>query len=333
MSKFSQKLNLANFTCRFGEKLVMLDLFDEVVAPAFTDAKQRRTFGDTAFSLLDPSLVKFADGELAFAGRLVKDTIVEREQIMVEGKIKKDYARLESAPTSFFVLLLSNHKLLYVKETKNAPAISQFEATMSLFVGAKYKEWIRGVYDDLDAKGKRETWKKLFERFPPPQLEITPMSTESSVSAYVEKFRTINSVEVRVLATNHELDNSPIFGEMRDIREEIQADQVLLRTHKAGEDGLDKGGVAKLISAQAEEGNAKITLKGKGINGDKLTAMNDSFNVAFEINQLPAAVLSAASRAYEKIKSQIGLGTITVKEAGQTAKKRIAQLVAEREWG
>jgi hypothetical protein len=156
------------------------------------------------------------------------------------------------------------------------------------------------------------------------------MATESSVTAYVEKFGVVNSVEVRLLDTNHELDNSKIFGDMREIKDQINASQILLRTQKSGEVGLNKYNVTKLISAQAEDGNAKITLRGKALNGNKLVAMNDSFNVAIPIEPLSSSVLKAANHVYNKIKDQVALGTITLRNGGKAAKKKVADLIASR---
>lgn len=330
MPTFSPKMSVANFTCLFGDKFVMLDLFDEVIYPAFS-MPRKRVYGDATFSLLDTKLVKFADGELAFIGRLVKDTQIERDQIIVNGQLQKDYAVLPSAPTSFFVLLLSNHKLLYVPEFRGAPTISQFASTLGSFISNAYGEWTRRLYDQAHANGKKLTWKELREQCPPPVLEITQMATESSVSAFVSKFRAINSVEVRVLDTNHELDNSPIFGQMRGIKDKIHADQVVLRTQKSGDVGLDKGAVTALIAHQAEDGNAQITLKGKGVNGDKLLAKNDSFNATFEIQTLPTSVINAAVKVYDKLLNQIGLGTITLRKGDGAAMQKIKGIV-ERYW-
>ncbi len=308
----------------------MLDLFDEVVFPAFTKPR-KRSYSDAEYFLLDTKLVKFSDGEIAFIGRHVKDTQVERDQVMVDGKIKKDYAVMDSAPTAFFALILSNHKLLYVSEGRGAPSMSQFASTMGSFLGSAYNEWSTKIYNDAKLQGKKITWKALREMYPPPALEVTQMATESSVTAFVQKFRTINTVEVRVLNSNHELDNSPIFGEMRDIKDRIHADQVLLKTHKTGEVGLEKGGVTKLISAQAEDGNARITLRGKGINGDVLTATNESFNASFIINALPTEVIPAGDKVYEKLKTQIQMGTIALKSGGDKAAQKIADIV-KRYW-
>lgn len=268
---------------------------------------------------------------MAVVGRIVKNTTLAREQIFQNGKIVQDYAEIASAPTSIFVLILSNHKLLYVRENAGAPSLSTFTSTISLFLGVAYKNWIREIYDKRNAQEKI-TWKDLQKEFPPPVLEITSMATESSVTAYVEKFKTINSVEIRLIDTNHELDNLPIFGEMREIKDEISADDISLRTHKSGDAGLNKGGVAKLVSVPAQEGNSKITIRGKGLGGDRLVANNDSFIVSVPVPGLQIQVGAAADMLVDKMQGQINSGIINVKKGGKVAMEKVAQLISAITW-
>src|SRR5476651_65737 len=138
MSTFSQKLNLANFTCTFGDKFLLLDMFEQIVLPAFQGG-HNRTHGNACYFLLDVKLIKYGDEELVIAGRLIKDTTVERDQFIDGGSLVKDRQVLKSAPSSFFALILSNHKLLYVRENSGAPPISAFEATITKFFNDCYK--------------------------------------------------------------------------------------------------------------------------------------------------------------------------------------------------
>ncbi|MGK7933145.1 MAG: hypothetical protein AB4041_17170 [Microcystaceae cyanobacterium] len=42
-------LEFANFICRFGDNLVLLDLLEEIIIPAFTDEHLQRSYRDTSF--------------------------------------------------------------------------------------------------------------------------------------------------------------------------------------------------------------------------------------------------------------------------------------------
>jgi hypothetical protein len=333
-ASFARNMNLANFTCKFGER-VMLDLFDEVVMPAFEDG-YIRTFSDASYFLIDVGLHRWSkDGlitEMAIAGRIVKNTVLARDQIFKDGKIVKDHAELASAPTAVFVLLLSNHKLLYVRENVGAPSLNTFASTISQFLSQSFRKWIRGVYDSKNHGGRNTTWADLMKEFPPPVLEVTPMATESSVSAYVEKFSVVNAVEIQLIETNHELDNLPIFGEMREIKDKIQADDISLKTHKKGKVGLSKDGVKKLVATPAAEGNSKIVIRGTGIGGDRLVAKNDSFNVAIPVPNMPQEVGPAAGTLLKKLQDQMALGIINLKAGGKVAMDKIAAIAGRREW-
>jgi hypothetical protein len=330
MASFEKKMNLSNFTCKFGSNMVMLDLFHEVILPAFIGDHVRK-FSDASYFFIDVNLRNWQDQEMAIIGRIVKNTTLTREQIFTAGKIVEDHAEIDSAPTSVFVLLLSNHKLLYVRENSGSPSVSTFVSTISLFIGTAYKNWIREIYDERNSSGKI-TWKDLQKEFPPPSLEVTPIATESSVSAYVEKFKTINAVEIRLIETNHELDNLPIFGEMREIKEKISADDISLKSHKSGDVGLNKAGVAKLVSTPAQEGNSKITIRGKGLGGDSLVANNDSFNVSVPIPGLKKGITAAADMLKEKLESQISLGIINVKKGGEISMQKLANIISSISW-
>ena len=331
MPTFTQKLNLANFTCTFGDKFVLLDMFDTIVLPAFQGG-YRRTHGSATYFLLGVTLIKYGENELVLAGRLIKDTKVERDQFVSGGSIVKDRQTLQSAPSSFFALILSNHKLLYVRENQGAPPISAFETTIEHFLNQQYEKWIRGIYDDINENSRKMTWSQIREMYPRANLEILPIGTEESVTAYIQKFRTINMVEVKLSETNHELDNTKLFGDIRALKESVGAENIALKTQKSGEVGLDKGSITKLIAEQAEGGNAKITIRGKSLAGDKMTAQNESFNVALPIKPVPQEVISAATMLREALAFQVKQGFINLAQANSTALNKVKALIGGRQW-
>lgn len=154
------------------------------------------------------------------------------------GELVSDHAEIESAPSCFFVLQLSNHKLFFVRETSHAPFLSTFEATVQAFLSNAYKVFIRDYYDQEKSEDSSFTWDSAFSMYPRPELKITPMATEGSLNHYVRKFQTINTVEIRLLNTNHELDNSPLFGDAREVKDKIGADEIVIRTQKNRGRGL-----------------------------------------------------------------------------------------------
>jgi len=116
--------------------------------------------------------------------------------------------------------------------------LSTFEATVQAFLSNAYKVFIRDYYDQEKSEDSSFTWDSAFSMYPRPELKITPMATEGSLNHYVRKFQTINTVEIRLLNTNHELDNSPLFGDAREVKDKIGADEIVIRTQKNRGRGL-----------------------------------------------------------------------------------------------
>lgn len=327
---YPQKLSIANFVCTFGDTLAMLDLYDEVVEPAFFD-EIKRSFGESTFFLLGVNYVR-VENELYVSGRIVKDTVVKRDQYYEDGEIIADPQQIESSPSSFFSLKLSNHKLYFVRENANAPSIKVFESTMQYFLNRVYDKWIKDLYSETNSERRVITWAKLMEKWPRPNLEVTPLATENSVSAFVEKFRTVNAVEIKLLRTNHELDNSPIFGDMREVGGKIGAETVSIKTQRAGEVGLEKGEVAKLVSGQALDGNAKISITGKSLGGDRMQARNESFSLSVPIKEVSKKVVEATQNLVDAVAGQVAVGLIRLAKGPAKAYAKVAELMGRIDW-
>jgi len=127
----NKKLNFANFVCRFGDQMVLVDQLEEVVIPAFFDDREKTTFKSRVF-LHDVSMIEQADNRHVIAGRIVKDTVLEREKLFDnETKTLKDSARtLRSSPTSFFALVVETHRLIFVPEHRGSPTLKTFQSLM-----------------------------------------------------------------------------------------------------------------------------------------------------------------------------------------------------------
>ena len=76
---YVKKLEFANFTCKFGDRLKLLDLFSEVVFPAFKEGSFTRSLRGTDYFFLDTKLLTVRNHtknteDIVLAGRLVKNT-------------------------------------------------------------------------------------------------------------------------------------------------------------------------------------------------------------------------------------------------------------------
>ncbi|MGR5367346.1 hypothetical protein [Photobacterium damselae] len=86
---FVKRLEFGNYTLKFGEKKVLLDMFDEIVMPSFWEMKYVRKLGDSSeYFFLDTELITLDDNVeepvLGITGRIVKNTKLKRDQIFKE---------------------------------------------------------------------------------------------------------------------------------------------------------------------------------------------------------------------------------------------------------
>ena len=145
-------LSFANVIIKFGDDRYLIDFLEEVVLPAFTDTSLKRTYGDDTeyfFEEVRPMILSRDPPTLAIVGRFIKNTVLHRDQVYVDGTgVVPDPATLESAPSSFFTFIINNHKICFFGETAAAPDQSAFGPTLRAFVKRKYEEFIDRLYDD-----------------------------------------------------------------------------------------------------------------------------------------------------------------------------------------
>ena len=111
-------MEVANFSCKsvLGD-LELLDIFNDYVFPAMSNkevpgSKNSETL---SYKFIDLQFLKI-EKELLLVGRLVKNLNLQRQQILEGDSLVQSYETMESAPSSFFVLILNTHKLLWVRE-------------------------------------------------------------------------------------------------------------------------------------------------------------------------------------------------------------------------
>ena len=148
-------MQYANFVLKFGEQ-ELLDEF-EIVSRAFLHDVRVRSYGKTHFHFLEPKL-KLLDQtdpmSLAIFGRFVKDTVLERDQVLDGGLLRQSHDELRSSPSSYFVLMLASHRLVFLPETRFAPTLAQFAATTRKFLLDAHKDFIRDKFNVAQAAGE-----------------------------------------------------------------------------------------------------------------------------------------------------------------------------------
>jgi len=336
MSK-GNEVEFANFICRFGEEKVLLDLASEIVIPAFLSTDLLREYGDTRYFFFQTKFIELQKGEkpiIAIAGRFVKDTVLEREQIYDEKKgLVPDHESIRSAPSAIFLLILNNHKLVYLHETADAPSLSTFRSTSEKFIRVKHKEYIDKLYKKkseqghLDAKGEKITKRGIIEEFPYPHVEAIPLSSEATLKEFIAQFFVLRSAQVRLVQTNDELDLNGFFMQVRGTMDDIGSKQTTL-THKNPE-GLSKAKAIRQLSTVVKQGNAVVKLSGKDELGDTLNGNNDSFKVRVPMKQVDKEVGKAAVQMYKAFQQLINKGTLQISDISEKAVEK-TKLIRDR---
>lgn len=327
--EFVKKLEFGNYTLKFGDS-VLLDYIDEIVMPSFFEMKYVRKIEDKSdfFFLNTEMVVLDADPEnpvIGIQGRIVKDTLLIREQRFEENKIVPDHHEMESAPSSFFLLILNTHRLILCKEVSGAPTIENFQATSQFCLNQKYNEYIDELFNKAKEikkkkpKTPRVTKKSLRAEIPAPKLRITTLTDTQSLEDFVELFEKINTLSIKLLPTNdEEIDNDDFWSALGDRREDLNSNQASVRFSNP-EEGLNSHAVLEQLNSATGLANSQFNLKGLNDEGDIIKGSNDDFALLCEVDDFPTDTNEAAETSYEKFSELVADGRINLpqKENGR----------------
>lgn len=336
---YQKKLEFGNYTLRFGDQKVLLDLFEEVVMPSFHEMRYVRHLKDKGdYFFLDTKLVVLDDSPeipvLGIAGRIVKNTKLKREQIYrPEGGIIEDRRELETAPSSTFLLILNNHRLILCKEVPGAPTVQNFQSTSQYCLKKHHKEFIEKIYEKEKSKRKenpeldRVTKKSLYAEYPAPALRITPLSDKESLRAFVNRLEHIDKVTIKLLPTNkEEIDNDDFWSDFGRRRDEMNSKIAKVEFANAQE-GLEKNEVYVQASSASNRGNSEIKFKGYDAQGDTIRGSNEDFNLTVELDELPKNVERAAREKYNQFTHLARSNVISVPEVAAAVIDKIKDIL------
>jgi hypothetical protein len=300
-SKHRNTLEFANFICKFGEDINLLDLAEEIVLPAFQDTSFKREYTDTTYFFHDVRVLELQGNDgpvLAVTGRFIKDTIIERNQIFDPAldRLIEDTDSMPSAPSAIFVLILNTHKLIYLRENQGSALLSTFETTCQRFIRDKHESFIRFLQKEMteDSSEERVTLKSLREKYPRPTVEVIPLATQDSLSRFIQRFETLRNVQIKLVRPNDEVDNDGFFVAARKQGNEIKAKQTTI-TYQNPE-GLDKKEALLQLNAVTEQGNSRIDLSGTEEGGLTLKGNNDRFKAKLPFDSSFQAIPEAAQK-------------------------------------
>lgn len=321
---FTKKLEFGNYTLKFGDQKVLLDLFDEVVMPSFHEMKYIRSLkGKGEYFFLDTKLIVLDDSKqspvLGVSGKIVKNTKLKREQIFrPKTGLVEDISELESAPSSTFLLILNTHRLILCKEVQGAPTIQNFQSTSQHCLKKRHKEFIGQKFEE--AKSAREenpeinrvTKKGLIEEYPNPDLRITPLSDKQTLKSFIDRLEHIDKVSIKLLPTNKEdIDNDDFWSDLGRRREDMNSKSAKVDFSNPKE-GLDSKKVYEQASAASNLGNSEVKFKGYDSEGDTIRGSNDDFSLTVELDELPKNAARAATIKYSQFKHLVKSQVISI---------------------
>lgn len=294
------ELEVANFVCRFGDKLVLNDLLSEIVIPSFFADTTRSSRG-TQYFFIDQELRYLEDENvesLALCCRFVKNTTLKRHQIYSPSKgIVSDERSMDSAPTSLAVLLLYSHRLLFVKEVPNAPTMQQFGTTFKYRMRDAVLDFHSSQLDQRVRAGEKITKKAIAEQFPIPDVSVTPITSKEALKTFIERFEVLTTLKIELAPTNNELDNEEFFEDTREAKEQVGSSKTTLTHHHSK--GLDKKGVLEHVEA-AKQGNLQVEMRGKDKNGDDLKGDNEDFSVKATLGTSQVSFDEGVQKSYSR---------------------------------
>lgn len=315
MAEYKKRVDFANFVCHFGND-ELLTYLHEIVIPAFT-VNHVRIYGEERMFLHNVELLNIQENgtnELVVAGQFVVDTKYKRTQIFSE-KIIPNEASMEVALSSFFVLRLRDHKLIYIKEVSGAPGLAKFRTTIESFFRRSRNDYIGKLFEDLKQQkeigliDKRVTKKSIAESIGIPVLEIVALPGKGSLSSFISQFKTLSEIQVRMVKPNNELDNSELFEGLRSVNQKLDS-EVTTITYRNPE-GLAKDNVEEELEG-ALDGNSELKFKGLREDGSKLNGSNEDFTVSIPIEKIPKDRKTAATLFNTMFKTLVSKGTLFV---------------------
>ncbi len=326
---FHPKMTVANFTCRFGEKFVLLDLFKEIIEPAFFNSPPREFRGNNFYlfnlEFMDAGIEKSPNPVII--GRFVRDTNLQRNYVLRESILIEDEDEIESATAAKFILILSTHTLIYVTETPYAPPISMFRSTIQYHLNKSWAMHLKQVAKERQRQKNsnatsdkktslRDELLKLIDEIPKPDLEINELPTQLSIKNFLDKFKTIDKVEYRILDTNHTTDFTPLIKQLREQKTATNSTQIIVIENKP----KNKGAVASQLHDSVADGNVKAIINGISKSGGKIKGSNDMFSLSIPLEGLPSSMIGFAKQVLLKYKSLISNGDILVHNPKNTDK-------------
>jgi hypothetical protein len=164
----------------------------------------------------------------------------------------------------------------------------------------------------------RVTKKSLLKQYPHAKLEVVPIPSELSLLEFIKKYQKLNSMSVKILRTNSEINNSKLLQSIRNNGQKLGANAGSIG-YSGSKEGLDKAEAAKQLSEMALDGNSEVKLSGTDVNGNSLIGNNDEFKLKVTIDEVSPDVNKAARQLYSAMHDEMVNANLKFAEHEDTA--------------
>ncbi|CEN80911.1 hypothetical protein [Paraclostridium sordellii] len=248
-----KNLYMANFNCTFGEENnPFLHYFEEIVRPAFFGGYEQATSKNTYF-FHDVKLLQYKPEKYAISGIVVKKTQLEVKSLIDDetGNIIKKDDKIPSDPFSYFILFLENHRMVLVKNQSGSPNLKNFESLARHNLKEASIDYCRDIKTAISVN-----------------LNVGSLPSEQRVDEELDKLAVINQMVLKLYPLNGDIDN--VYGGLREELAKLGSPEGYSVTKSPKN--------MKNVKETLIEGKGMFTatLKGRGINGEKISINNDS---------------------------------------------------------
>lgn len=307
-----RKLSFANLSVTFGKK-ELLD-YKEIVTAAFLVDTHIRKYGRTRYHFYETELI-LADPDdplsLVISGRFVKDTVLQREQVLHDKELVQDKQSLRSSPSAFFVFFLADHRLAFLPETSHAPTLDNFAATIERFIKDEFASFIEKVYrtqKELDPKYSR---RRAFQDHVPPSVSLVPLTSRDSVEVFLNRFEIINNLTVHVIKRNQDVDGGNIFERLYEKANPLEPTSAKFVVN-GGKDGLVIDKTKEMVIDATASGYEQATVTGADSHGATLKGSNEDFNLKVDIDVDHTTAAQKTALIFDAYQDQKRAGNIKV---------------------
>lgn len=304
-----KRMEVANLTCRsiLGDK-EFLDVFVDYFLPAMQNQEVlgSRNSETLFYKFIDLNVTKI-ENELVLYGRFIKCLNIEREQILDGDKLIPSFETMDSAPSSFFVLILRNHKLLWIKETSRAPLLKDFRAALSKMLKKERFNLINNYIESqtsnlfLDKNNMQNIERKAYAEYPELELSVTPLGNDVQIRERLSRFKNIYNITIKALKRNNELgsDFSMLAQKMSETQEKLAAKNVTTQIHGDTKNPLKKEAATELIQS-VSDGNYEYKIEGIDEKSNKITETSESLSLSMIINYIKDDILKNLKNIIQK---------------------------------